>query len=369
MSDVKLDLSSFSAHYGEARDKFLSAAKALNAPLAAYTNPNKGPKGETLTTDLAWIGPEDAAKVAVLISATHGVEGFCGSGAQVAWMRSDSARRLPPDVAVLVIHAINPYGFAWIRRVTEEGVDLNRNHVDFTKPLPENPGYAELADAFVPAEIEGPVLEAALAKLKAWRERHGDAAYYRAYSAGQYTHPDGVFYGGAGPTWSRRTTEAICQRFLARRRYVAGVDFHTGLGPHGYGDPICHHPVGSPALARALAWYGDSLTGSTLGTTSSFARDGLSGVGYVRSLPGVEVNFVTLEYGTYPREQGHKAFREDHWLHRPANAGSFDTDKGRAIKAQIRKQFYPDLDAWKEMVLWRAFQVVRQTVDGLGAER
>lgn len=363
---MKLDLSAFSQDYSEARDKFLSAATDLNATLARYVNPNKGPKGEALTTDLAWIGPEDASKVAVLISATHGVEGFCGSGAQVAWMRGEAARRLPPDVAVLVIHAINPHGFAWIRRVTEEGVDLNRNHVDFAAALPANPGYAELADAIVPAEIEGPVFDAAQSKLKAYRERHGDPAFYRAYSSGQYTHPEGVFYGGTGPTWSRRTTEAICARFLARRRYVAGIDFHTGLGPHGYGDPICHHPVGSAALARALAWYGDSLTGSTLGTTSSFARDGLTGVGYVRALPGVEVNFVTLEYGTYPREQGQKAFREDHWLHRTSNEAAFDTAKGRAIKAQIRKQFYPDTDAWKEMVLWRAFQVVRQTVEGLG---
>jgi len=334
---MKLDLSGFSADYSEARDKFLSAASALGAPLSAYSNPNKGPKGETLTTDLAWIGPEDAGKVAVLISGTHGVEGFCGSGAQVAWMRGEAARRLPPDVAVLVIHAINPYGFAWIRRVTEEGVDLNRNHVDFSLPLPVNAGYAEIADAVVPAEIEGPVLAAAEARLKAWRAQHGDAAYYRAYSAGQYTHPEGVFY--------------------------------TGLGPHGYGDPICHHPIGSPALKRALAWYGDSLTGSTLGTTESYARDGLSGVGYVRALPGVEVNFVTLEYGTYPRDRGAKAFREDHWLHRTANAGAFDTEKGRAIKAQLRMHFYPDTDAWKEMVLWRAFQVVRQTVEGLAAER
>ncbi len=366
---MQLDLSGFSADYSEARDKFLSAATALKATLASYTNPNKGPKGETLTTDLAWIGPEDAAKVVVQISGTHGVEGFCGSGAQVAWLRSEAARRLPPDVAVLVVHAINPYGFAWIRRVTEEGVDLNRNYVDFTKPLPVNEGYAEIADAVVPAEIEGPVLAAAEAKIKAYRAQHGDAAYYRAYSAGQYTHPEGVFYGGTGPTWSRRTSEAICARYLAKRRFVAGVDFHTGLGPHGYGDPICHHPLGSPALNRALAWYGDSLTGSTLGTTDSYARDGLSGVGYVRALPGVEVNFVTLEYGTYPRDRGAKAFREDHWLHRTANAGAFDTEKGRAIKAQLRKHFYPDTDAWKEMVLWRAFQVLRQTVEGLAAAR
>jgi len=362
---MTIDLTSFSADYGEARDKFLSAAQAIGATLATYANPNKGPKGEALTTDLAWVGPEDASRVAVLISGTHGVEGFCGSGAQVAWLRGETARRLPRDTAALLVHAINPYGFAWIRRVTEEGVDLNRNHVDFDRPLPDNPGYVELADAIVPAEIEGPVFEQAMARLKAFREKHGDVAYYKAYSAGQYTHPDGVFYGGSAPTWARRTTEAICARFLAKRRHVAGVDFHTGLGPHGYGEPICHHEPDSPALLRARAWYGDSLTEPRRGTSTSQARNGLTHFGYVRALPGVEVNFVTLEYGTYPREFGHKAFREDHWLHRTAGADAFATEKGRAIKAQLRKQFYPDNDPWKEMVLWRGLQVVRQTIEGL----
>jgi hypothetical protein len=269
-------------------------------------------------------------------------------------------------VGVLAIHAINPYGFAWLRRVTEEGVDQNRNFVDFAQALPENPGYDALADAFVPREIEGPVLEAALAKLKAYRQKHGDLAYFTAYSAGQYKHPDGVFYGGKGPTWSRLTTEAICARYLAKRRAVAGVDFHTGLGPHGYGEPICHHRLNTPALLRARAWYGDSLTESASGTTSSQARDGLTHHGYQRALPGVDLNFVTLEYGTYPRDRGAAAFREDHWLHRTMKpAEIFASAKGRAIKAAIRKHFYPDADPWKEMVLARAFQVIRQTVQGL----
>jgi hypothetical protein len=360
-----MDTTSFSADYAEARDKFLTAAAALGASLARYANPNKGPRGEALSTDLAWVGPADAGKVAVLISGTHGVEGFCGSGAQVGWLRSEAARRLPPDVAVLLIHAINPFGFAWLRRVTEEGVDLNRNHVDFARPLPENPGYDEIAADLVPENIEGPEFEAAMARLKAWRAKHGDTAYFTAYSGGQYKHPLGFFYGGNAPTWSRRTSEAICARFLAGRRQVAGIDFHTGLGPHGYGEPICHHEPGSAALDRARAWYGDSLTEPKRGTSTSQARSGLTHFGYERALPGVALTFVTLEYGTYPRERGAVVFREDHWLHRNFGDKAFEAPRGKAIKAAIRKHFFPDTEDWKEMVLWRAFQVIRQTVEGL----
>lgn len=360
-----MDLGSFASDYSEAREKFLAASAALGASLANYANPNRGPRGEALSTDLAWLGPADASKVAVLISGTHGVEGFCGSGAQVGWLGTEAARRLPRDVAVLLVHAINPHGFAWLRRVTEEGVDLNRNYVDFSAPLPENPGYDELAADFMPAEIEGPVHDAAMARLKAWREKHGDQAYFTAWSGGQYRHPQGFFYGGSAPTWSRRTTEAICARYLAGRRMVAGVDFHTGLGPHGYGEPICHHSPDTPALARARAWYGDSLTEPRRGTSTTQARSGLTHFGYERALPGVALNFVTLEYGTYPRERGAVVFRGDHWLHRTFGEGAFDAPRGREIKAAIRKHFFPDTPDWKEMVLWRAFQVIRQTVEGL----
>jgi hypothetical protein len=45
--------------------------------------------------------------------------------------------------------------------------------------------------------------------------------------------------------------------------------------------------------------------------------------------------------------------------------GAFDAPRAKTIKAAIRKHFFPDNDAWKEMVLWRAFQVIRQTVEGL----
>ena len=78
---------SFSADYPEARAKFREAAEAAGGALARIQNPNKGPDGGDISTDVAWFGPSAAEKVLVLVSATHGVEGFCGSGAQVDWLR------------------------------------------------------------------------------------------------------------------------------------------------------------------------------------------------------------------------------------------------------------------------------------------
>ena len=74
---------SFSREYADARAKFLAAASDAKAGLETILHPERGPDGGDLATDVAWFGPREAASVLVLISGTHGVEGFCGSGAQV----------------------------------------------------------------------------------------------------------------------------------------------------------------------------------------------------------------------------------------------------------------------------------------------
>jgi len=79
----------------------------------------------------------------VLISGTHGIEGFAGSACQAGILHAGI--ELPPDTGLLLVHAINPYGFAWGRRVNEDNVDLNRNFVSHGGSYPANPIYDELA--------------------------------------------------------------------------------------------------------------------------------------------------------------------------------------------------------------------------------
>src|SRR2546421_15274 len=98
--------------------------------------------------------------------------------------------------------------------------------------LPAPPAYAALADALVPPALSGPEFEKAEAAIAAFRAEHGEAASHAARAAGQYAHPNGIFYGGTGPTWARRTEETIIADYrLPARRHVAMIDFHTRLGP------------------------------------------------------------------------------------------------------------------------------------------
>lgn len=350
---------------------FLSAAEKAGARLSSHPHPLAGPEGEALATDVAWLGAQDAATVLVLLSATHGVEGFCGSAAQVDFLsQSDFLLHpptLPQDVGVLIIHAINPHGFAWLRRVTEDGVDLNRNYIDFSAPLPANPGYEELADAIVPASLDGTVLQNCDKRLAAYREQHGVVAYEKALSSGQYTHPHGLFYGGTAPTWSRQTSERIIADFrLAARQRVALIDFHTGIGPFGYGEPICDHPPGSTGVQLARKWYGDSVTEPALGTSISVAKFGLSDYGW-QELVGEQLVFIALEFGTYSFDAMKQALRADHWLHAQGKV-DWHAEQTQSIKAAIRRQFYPATPDWQEMVLLRSRQCIRQAINGLASE-
>ncbi|MHB1249994.1 MAG: DUF2817 domain-containing protein, partial [Polaromonas sp.] len=142
----------FSTRYATARVKFLEAAAAAGMELRAYEHPLKGRDGETLALDVALDGAPDAERLFIISSACHGVEGYCGSGVQVhaAHDAGWRAKAREAGVAVLYIHALNPYGFSHVRRTTHENVDLNRNFQDFSQPLPVNAAYREIHPLLLP---------------------------------------------------------------------------------------------------------------------------------------------------------------------------------------------------------------------------
>lgn len=353
----------FSVDYAEAREKFMAAAAAAGAGIRSFRNPNAlGPNGEPLFTDAAWLGPEDAHSVLFTCSATHGVEGFCGSGAQVGTFRAGVLRDLPSGVAALVVHAINPYGFAWQRRVNEDNVDLNRNFIDHDKGLPKNPAYAEIHRLLVPTDWTGSAREAADKAIETFVAERGLPVFQAAVSGGQYEHADGVFFGGVRPTWSNRTLHKIFDTWLKGRRRVAFLDYHTGLGPSGFGELICTHSPGTDGHRRARAWYGD-VTSPDDGSSTSAPIQGYISMGMERALPGVELTSVAIEYGTLPVPDVLQAVRADNWLH---IKGDVSSSLGLAIKNQIRAAFYVETPLWKSQIFHRAAEVTARALRALG---
>jgi hypothetical protein len=350
----------FSADYTEARGKFLDACHAAGASVESFKNPKTGPEGDELYTDVAFLGPGDAKNVLALGSGTHGVEGFCGSAIQTGLLRDGIAERLGPGLRIVMIHAVNPYGFAHLRRFNEDNVDVNRNFVDHSKPHPKNSGYDALADAIELETYSALERTASLLRLMFHLVVDGKKKLQRAISGGQYNHPQGLFYGGQSESWSNKTVRAIVQRHLYNAARVAFIDIHTGLGPYGHGEIITGKPPGSQAYQRAVKWWGERIRPP--GDSVSVKITGPIKLAFPGMLPASEVTAVTLEFGTVPPLEVFKAMQAENWLHHHGGKRNPLADE---IKADMRRVFYPDTDDWKALVWPQGKEVVEQALVGL----
>ena len=354
----------FSQSYAEARAKFLGAVDAAGLDAETHPHPMLGRDGEGLAMDVALEGPKDAQALLIITSACHGVEGYCGSGVQTHLLHDDAWHRTVRDsgVAVLYIHALNPYGFSWWRRTTQENVDLNRNFRDFGQPLPANPAYDEIAALLVPATWP-PSTEVNAATARYIAER-GERALQEAITGGQHDHPEGLFYGGRNPTWSHVTLRHVLQRHGTRCARLGWIDLHTGLGPSGVGERIFACRDDAAALKRARAWWGDGVTSIYDGSSSSAPLSGLMWHAAYEECAQAEYTGIALEYGTLPIMDMLQALRADQWLENHPEA---PPAQARAIKQQTRDAFYTDTDGWKQRIVEQAAQAARQAVYGLAA--
>jgi hypothetical protein len=353
----------FSGTYAEARRKFLDAAAQRGAAIESFElEAHRGALGETLATDVARIGAPDAERLLIVTSGTHGPEGFCGSGCQVATLHDDEllARLDQAGVALLLVHAVNPHGFSHLHRTNEDNIDLNRNHIRFDQPLPVNAAYADVEPFVLPASW--PPSAADDAAMAAYIERNGIRGYRAAVTKGQYTSPDGVFYGGQAPSWSNRTIRAILRKYAAKARHIGWIDVHTGLGPYGHGEKIYPGHDAPADLARARAWWGADVFAPFEGTSASADVSGPVVSTVYDECPEADASLMGLEFGTLPDGEVLVRLRADTWLRRHPEAPA---EQQRAIRQGLRDAFYCDNDEWKGMVLGQCRVVLLQTVQGL----
>ncbi len=353
----------FARDYAEAREGFLAAAARHGLSMASVRHPSrKGAKGEDLAMDSVLLGPADSASLLIITSGTHGAEGFCGSGCQRALLddgellkRIDAGR-----VAVLLVHALNPYGFSHLRRANEDNIDLNRNFLDFAQARPKNAGYAELHALLLPAQW--PPTDANRAAILASRERMGHRQFQAAVSAGQDSHPDGLFFSGLAPSWSNRTLRELLRRHCAGKQRIGWIDIHTGLGPAGHGEKIFAGRNDAADLARVRAWYGADVMSYYDGKSASAEVRGSAARCIYCECPGAEVACMGLEFGTLPFDAVLHALRGVHWL-------DIHPDAPAALRASIernvREAFYTDTEFWKGMILGQARTAILQAVTAL----
>lgn len=350
----------------------------------------RGPGGENLAIDAARLGPDDAPVIVLLTSGLHGIEGQFGSAVQTAWLEAcaaggGTAAMLPPGVAAVLVHALNPFGFAWGRRWNENGVDLNRNFVTDGAFRASDPAYAEsrriyerLASFLNP---DSPPPPAELYLLKALRvilaqgraacaalppeRRPSPLALGRLFAlglgelkktlpVGQYEYPAGLFYGGGTeePEWSTRAVREYLPDWVGSgARTVVHIDLHTGLGARGEYKLLLDKPVSGSAESQWMAerFGRGSVESAESGTTAYRARGTLLQDCRERlTARGITYRAAVAEFGTCSAVRVLGALRAENRAHRFCRPGQ---PAYEAAKRQVAEAFCPADPRWRTAVL------------------
>ena len=250
----------FPLDYASSRREFHEACARLGCALEAHPMNQAGPNGDDLTIDVAILPGGSPDRTLLVSSGIHGVEGFFGAAVQLRALQDWASRpgRKHAGVRCVMVHALNPFGFAWRRRVNEDNVDLNRNLLLPGESFSGSPaGYAALDGLLnprhVPSRWEPVRLEFMVAIA-----RHGMPAIKQSVASGQYDFPHGLFYGGGQPS---RTSEILSEHFdrwLADSQRVFHLDLHTGLGKWGSHKLLIDHPISPDGWTTSLPGHLDA---------------------------------------------------------------------------------------------------------------
>jgi Protein of unknown function (DUF2817) len=325
----------------------------------------KGAAGETLTVDVLRIGEPSASRWLIITSGTHGIEGFCGSAIQSAWLDARLDCTLPADVAVLLVHALNPYGFSWLRRTDAENIDLNRNFLDFDQPRRANPAYEEIHTALVPPDWDGTARASADADLRRYIDKRGMRTLQAAVFGGQYDHPDGLVYGGRHPAWSNVLWRQLLRSYAHAAEIVAVLDVHSGLGAPGACELISGARAGTIEREAAHAWFGPGLVfpGST---STAPAASGYMGDSLAQELPRAVGALVVAEFGTVSIDAIFDVLRADNWIHAHDQP---ESSLWRRTKREMYDAFVRPDAAWKTAIIDQGLGLARQLTAALASAR
>jgi hypothetical protein len=354
---------SFSPDYLASRARFRSSALALGCDLEEHAIGHDAPDGSELTVDVALLGARRPSRVVVVSSGLHGVEGFFGAAVQAAMLEDELGGWAPPSgLRVVMIHALNPYGYAWLRRVNEDNIDLNRNFLRKDEAYSGAPDkYADL-DALLnpqtpPSGFE-PFLPLALYNIA----RHGLPALKNAVAGGQYEYPRGVFFGGSRASRTVEIVDENLPTWIGEAEHVLHVDFHTGLGKSATYKLLVDHEAGSERVGWLAERFGaDAVQPWAPGGVSYEIRGGM-GTWCKARFPNTTYDVLAAEFGTVSVLKVIAALRAENRAH---HYGAADAPSTVRAKQALREVFAPSDPRWRDKVVERGVRVVQQAIDTL----
>ena len=331
----------FSDNYSMARKRFRNGAKTCGAKLFELQLDARSPNGMPLSIDIAVLGSRNPRRAVLHSSGLHGVEGYAGSAIQCALLE----RRMmpPPDGSFILVHALNPYGMAWLRRFNENNVDLNRNFMTHDADRSgASDGYRRLESLLNPKTP--PRQDFFLVQAPYYIARYGRRRLRQAIAEGQYEYPSGLFFGGKTLEQGPALYVAWLKEHLADLEYMFTIDVHTGLGKLGEESLFLRSEDSDPKrlsgpLGRRLIWdHKNSQVG--------YKIRGHHAAAFEMAKQDLHFDFLTQEFGTYRSVRTLHALREENrWHHFGGGAVHHPT------KRWLKECFAPESDHWREKIV------------------
>ena len=317
-----------------------------------------------LTVDICYIPAQEAPNsLLIIISGTHGVEGFAGSAIQSMVIEEILSPGYLDSTGLLLIHGMNPYGMKYLRRVTENNIDLNRNcAADMTHYDTKNEGYTQVYDMLTPR---------GKANHFSFRSQHlhmiviqkilavSMPVLRQAILQGQYEYPEGLFYGGNEFEPQIDAITPILRDKMVPYSRILTVDLHTGYGKNGTLH-LFPNPVEDTDIKAQME---ELFAGYTIdwGDTTDFYIILGSYADYIGTLaPGKTYYPMIIEFGTLDSQQTFGSIRSLHNLILE-NQGFQNGYKNETSEAKISENliemFYPSNDTWRSKVITDAKEI------------
>lgn len=375
------DLRYFQESYDDCRKSFITEAgqaqgvyrnvSISDIKIQSEVDPN-------LTIDYCYIPAQKTfERLLILTSGVHGVEGYVGSAVQQMFLNELLKEIRLDNLGLLLIHGINPYGFKYKRRVTENNVDLNRNSSTDSRLFETvNSGYSDLNGFLNPKQkVNTKSLGNIFFQLNAFQKilQYSMGTLRQAILQGQYQYEKGVYFGGKGLDPAIKAVTPLIQDVAQNYDMVFNIDLHTGYGKRG-----TMHLFPNPMKdRRRKAKIENIFSGIRIdwGEEDDFYTVTGDFATYVGQLiPEKYYLTMTFEFGTLDSQVTMGAIKSLHNVileNQGVHFGYKSEEDEESVKSRYLEGYYPSSRTWRSkaimdarMTLLQAVKKYQETEDG-----
>jgi hypothetical protein len=374
--DIKADstnLAYYRGSYKECRKAFTEASEELVRMYdTVFTGKIKVPSKIDTGLSINWCyipARQEKEKLLIVHSGLHGIEGYTGSAMQRMFMREILPAKLPENMGVLLIHGVNPYGFKYHRKVTENNVDLNRNCVTGAEGFDiENKGYAALTGLLMP---EGKVNYGNLRNqffylIAIYKIIQKSMPVLRqAALQGQYEFDRGFYYGGREYEPQIDSLKPFLTDMISQYGMLLNLDLHTAYGERGTLH-IFLNPIEDDRIREGVETI---FKGARIdwGNSSDFYTIQGEYIGWINQLvPDVLCLPMLFEFGTLDSQTTFGSLKSIQIMiteNQGAHYGFRNKRSEQKVKGYFDEMYYPTSPIWRSKVLNDARDMMTMMMD------